>query len=131
MAWTEITRRKYRRDGDALCKRFDGFGMGFHRAAFASRIAAWPPARDRSATRLECDLVYGVHGAPVAPTAEKFPPYSTVQSYFYAWSREGVLAAINHCVAADADFLKRRDAGIDALIKGATASKWSASSSIR
>ena len=24
-----------------------------------------------------------------------FPPYSTVQSYFYAWSRRGLLASLN------------------------------------
>lgn len=25
-----------------------------------------------------------------------FPPYSTVQGYFYAWSHQGLLAQINH-----------------------------------
>ena len=25
-----------------------------------------------------------------------FPPYSTVQGYFYDWSRSGMFAAINH-----------------------------------
>ena len=27
---------------------------------------------------------------------KEFPPYSTVQGYFYAWSRTGVFASINH-----------------------------------
>ena len=27
-----------------------------------------------------------------------FPPYSTVQGYFYRWSREGMLARINHAL---------------------------------
>ena len=29
---------------------------------------------------------------------KEFPPYSTVQGYFYAWAREGRFAAINHAL---------------------------------
>ena len=29
---------------------------------------------------------------------KEFPPYSTVQGYFYAWSRAGVFASINHAL---------------------------------
>lgn len=28
-----------------------------------------------------------------------FPPYSTVQGYFYAWSHKGLLAHVNHMLA--------------------------------
>src|SRR5258708_19275127 len=27
-----------------------------------------------------------------------FPPYSTVQGYFYAWSRDGTFALLNHAL---------------------------------
>jgi len=30
---------------------------------------------------------------------KEFPPYSTVQGYFYAWSRRGLLSQINHMLS--------------------------------
>src|ERR1019366_10348730 len=41
---------------------------------------------------------------------KEFPPYSTVQSYFYAWSREGVFASVSHALVMAA----REKAGRDA-----------------
>jgi putative transposase len=29
---------------------------------------------------------------------KEFPPYSTVQGYFYAWSRDGVFESVNHAL---------------------------------
>jgi len=31
---------------------------------------------------------------------KEFPPYSTVQGYFYAWSRDGTFERINHTLLA-------------------------------
>jgi putative transposase len=33
---------------------------------------------------------------------KEFPPYSTVQGYFYAWSRAGVFARVNHALVMTA-----------------------------
>jgi putative transposase len=35
-------------------------------------------------------------GCPMASAAEGLPPYSTVQGYFYAWSRGGIFASLNY-----------------------------------
>jgi len=44
----------------------------------------------------------------------EFPPYSTEQGYFYAWSREGRFAAINHALVMAAREKARREANATA-----------------
>ncbi len=41
---------------------------------------------------------------------KEFPPYSTVQGYFYEWSREGRFAAINHALVMAARETAGREA---------------------
>ncbi len=72
--------------------------MGVDRAAVAARFTSWPSTRNKTARGGERDLVYGFHGLPVAAVAEGVSAYSTVKSYFYAWSRCGVFANINHAL---------------------------------
>ncbi len=98
MAWTEITRCKYRRDG----------------LRYASHLtdAEWeliepllPPVSHIGRPR-ETDLRLVVNailymastGCQWRQLPKEFPPYSTVQSYFYAWSRKGLFATINHAL---------------------------------
>jgi transposase len=110
MAWTEITRRKYRRDGLRYASHLTD-------AEWALIEPLLPPASPLGRPR-ETDLRSVVNailymastGCQWRQLPREFPPYSTVQSYFYAWSREGVFASVNHALVMAA----REKAGRDA-----------------
>jgi transposase len=44
------------------------------------------------------------------PLPKEFPPYSTVQGYFYRWARDGTLARINHALVVASRERKGREA---------------------
>jgi transposase len=101
MAWTEITRPKYQRDG--------------LRYASDTTDAEWsliephlpPPAscgRTRE-TKLRdvVDAIFYIarSGCQWRLLPKDFPPYSTVQRYFYAWRDSGLWQTINHIQLMD------------------------------
>jgi transposase len=96
MAWTEITRPKYRRDG----LRYASDTTDDEWALIASHL---PPPAKRGRTR-KTDLrevvnaIYYIAqaGCQWRMLPKDFPPYSTVQRYFYDWRNRGVWQAINH-----------------------------------
>jgi transposase len=110
MAWTEITRRKYRRDE----LRYANDLMESEWALIAPLL---PPASPLGRPR-ETDLrsVLGAilymasTGCQWRQVPKEFRPYSTVQGYFHAWSREGVLASINHALVMAAREMVGREA---------------------
>ena len=96
MSWTEITRRQYRRDG----------------LRYASDLtdAEWqliephlPPAKPlgrRRETKLRrvIDAMFYLltTGCQWRMLPKEFPPYTTVQRYFYGWRDDGTWRRINH-----------------------------------
>jgi len=98
MAWTEITRRQYRRDGLRYASDMTD--------AEWSLIAPFMPAANPIGRPRETDLRAVVNailymastGCQWRQLPKEFPPYSTVQGYFYRWSREGTLVRINHAL---------------------------------
>jgi transposase len=102
MPWTEITRPQYQRDGlryaSDLTDKEWSLVEGF-----------MPPANHRGRPR-EQDLRSVVNalldmastGGQWRHLPKDFPPYSTVQGYFYAWRDEGRLEQINHALVMDA-----------------------------
>lgn len=96
MTWTEITRRQYER----------------HRTRYASDVTdeEWhlilpllPPARRLGRPRktdirevVNALLYIGTTGCQWRFLPKDFPPFSTVQKYFYRWRDEGILRAINN-----------------------------------
>ena len=100
MAWTEITRPKYQRDG--------------LRYASDTADAEWAVIDPSAATgevwsTRETDLREVVNAIfYIAQTGcqwrllpKDFPPYSTVQRYFYAWRDNGLWQTINHVLLMD------------------------------
>lgn len=102
MPWTEITRGQYRREG--------------LRYASDMTDAEWllvepfmPKAKPIGRPR-EIDLRSAVNailymastGCQWRALAKDFPPYSTVQGYFYRWAQDGTLARINHALVVAA-----------------------------
>jgi transposase len=98
MSWTEITRRQYRRDGLRYASDLTD--------AEWALLEPFMPALSRIGRPRETDLrsvtnailYMASTGCQWRQLPKEFPPYSTVQGYFYEWSRNGRLASINHAL---------------------------------
>ena len=96
MAWTEITRSKYRRDG----LRYASYATEAEWASIAPHL----PKKFRRGRPRTTDLREVVNAVfYIAQTGcqwrrlpKDFPPFTTVQGYFYRWRDEGRWRAINH-----------------------------------
>src|SRR5215471_950428 len=96
MAWTEITRAKYRRDG----LRYASDTTDEEWAVIEPRLP--PPARrGRPRETVLREVVNAIFY--IAQTCcqwrllpKNFPPFTTVQYYFYAWRASGLWASLNH-----------------------------------
>jgi transposase len=101
MAWTEITRAKYRRDG----LRYASDTTDEEWAVIEAHLP--PPAgRGRKRhTRLRdvVDAIFYIaqSGCQWRMLPKQFPPYTTVQRYFYAWRDDGIWQSINHVLLMD------------------------------
>ena len=96
MAWTEITRRHHRREGLR-------YGSDTTDAEWFVMEPLLPPAsalgRPRATnmrTVIDAILYIASTGCQWRQLPKDFPPYSTVQGYFYAWSRGGIFATLNY-----------------------------------
>jgi transposase len=96
MAWTETTRAKYGREAQR-------YASDATDAEWALLAPLMPPRASCGRTR-EVDLREVVNavfyiaqaGCQWRMLPKDFPPYSTVQRYFYAWRGNGLWHAINH-----------------------------------
>src|SRR5450432_2568933 len=96
MAWTETTRRHYRREGlryESATTDAEWFVMG-PLLPPASALGR-PRATDMRAV-INAILYIASTGCQWRQLPKDFPPYSTVQGYFYAWSRGGIFASLNY-----------------------------------
>ena len=96
MAWTEITREKYRRDGLRYASdTTDG--------EWSMIAAELPPAPKRGRPRttpiravVDAIFYLAQTGCQWRLLPKEFPPYTTVQRYFYAWRAGEVWLRLNH-----------------------------------
>ena len=101
MAWTEITRPKYQRDG----LRYASNTADAEWAVIEPHLP--PPAhRGRTRTTKLRDVVNAIFyiaqsGCQWRLLPKDFPPYTTVQRYFYAWRDNGLWQTINHVLLMD------------------------------
>ena len=96
MAWTEITRPKYRRDG----LRYASDTTDEEWALVTPHMPA-PCRRGRPRTadlRAVVDAIFYLAetGCQWRMLPKDFPPFTTVQGYFYAWRDDRRWATINH-----------------------------------
>jgi transposase len=101
MAWTEITRPKYQRDG----LRYASDTADAEWAVIEPHL---PPPAGRGRTRKTnlrdvVDAIFYIaqSGCQWRLLPKDFPPYTTVQRYFYAWRDNGVWQTINHVLLMD------------------------------
>ena len=98
MPWTEITRPQYSREG----MRYPSDMTDAEWALIAPFMPAAkrigrPRTTDLRAV-LDAILYMASTGCQWRLVPKEFPPYSTVQGYFYGWSRDGTWARINHAL---------------------------------
>lgn len=105
--WTEITRLQYRRDDL-------GYASNLRAAEWEQIAPLLPPPRRLGRPRawglrviVEAILYLSWSGCPWRALPKEFPPYSTVQGYFYRWRDEGLWERINRILVERA----RRRAG--------------------
>src|ERR1700721_969731 len=85
MAWTEITRRHYRREGLRYeSDRTDAEWFVVEPLLPPASALGRPRATDMR-TVVDAILYIASTGCQWRQLPKDFPPYSTVQGYFYAW----------------------------------------------
>ena len=96
MAWTETTRGHYRRDGLRYASDLtdDEWALIEPHLPLPSKLGR--PRKTDLRKLFEAILYMASTGCQWRAIPKEFPPYSTVQGYFYAWSRRGLLSQINH-----------------------------------
>ena len=96
MAWTEITRPQYQRDGlrhasDTTDEEWSLIEPHLPPPALCGR------KRETSMREVVNSIFYiAQSGCQWRLLPKDFPPYTTVQRYFYAWRDSGVWQSINH-----------------------------------
>lgn len=96
MAWTETTRQHYRREGLRYASDLTDAEWGLISPFLPTASKVGRPRKTSLRAVVEAILYMASTGCQWRAIPKEFPPYSTVQGYFYAWSRVGLLACINH-----------------------------------
>ena len=102
MAWTEITRRKYRREGLRYASDMtDGEWALVAPFMPEPRRLGRPRTTDLRAV-VNAILYLASAGCQWRALPRDFPPVSTVQGYFYRWARDGIWLKVNHALVMSA-----------------------------
>jgi transposase len=96
MAWTEITRLQYRREGLRYASDLTDAEWALLAPLMPAASRLGRPRGTDLRDVVEAILYMASTGCQWRAIPKEFPPTSTVQGYFYAWSRMGLLAQINH-----------------------------------
>ena len=96
MAWTETTRRHYRREALRYASDLTDAEWALISPFMPAASKLGRPRKINLRSVVEAILYMASTGCQWRAIPKDFPPYSTVQGYFYAWSHQGLLAQINH-----------------------------------
>ena len=110
MAWTEITRAQYRRDDLEYASDLRDREWALIAPLMPERKRLGRPRRTDLRRVMEAILYIVTTGCQWRQLPRHFPPFTTVQGYFYRWIREGRWEAINHILV----ILSREQDGRDA-----------------
>jgi len=102
MPWTEITRPHYVREGLRYASDLtDAEWILIARLLPAPSPIGRPRTTDLRLV-VNAILYMASTGCQWRQLPKDFPPYSTVQGYFYDWSRSGLFLSINHALVMEA-----------------------------
>lgn len=96
MPWTETTRPRYLRSGLRYASDLRDEEWALLEPFMPAPSQLGRPRTTLLRAVMDAILYMAATGCQWRQLPKDFPPYSTVQGYFYAWSRSGLLAAINH-----------------------------------
>jgi len=96
MPWTEITRRQYERDGMRYASDLRDEEWVLIEPLMPPPSPIGRPRTTELRAVVNAILYMASTGCQWRQLPKEFPPYSTVQGYFYDWSRNRLFAAINH-----------------------------------
>ena len=94
MVWTKITRRQYRREGLRYGSDTTDAEWIVMEPLLPPPSALGRPRETDMRTVMNAILYIASTGCQWRQLPKDFPPYSTVQGYFYAWSRGGLFASL-------------------------------------
>ena len=116
MPWTETARRDYRRSAG----RYASDPTDAERALIAPFLPPPKPVgRPRTSDLREvvnAILYIATTGCQWAQLPKDFPPFTTVQRYFYDWRDSGLLQTLRICLVMETRDLEGREASASAGI---------------
>ena len=98
MAWTEITREQYRREGLRYASDATDAEWALIEPHLPAPARLGRPRETDLRAVVDAILFLAATGCQWRQLPKEFPPYSTVQGYFYAWRDAGRWASINHAL---------------------------------
>ena len=98
MVWTETTRLQYVRDGLRYASDMTEDEWALIEPFMPAPGPIGRPRRVDLRSVVNAILYMASTGCQWRQMPKDFPPYSTVQGYFYSWSRDGTFATINHAL---------------------------------
>ncbi len=96
MVWTEITRPKYRRDGLRYASDTTDEEWAIIAPYLPEESSRGRPRRTELRSVVNAIFYIAETGCQWRMLPKDFPPFTTVQSYFYRWRDEGRWQTINH-----------------------------------
>lgn len=102
MPWTEITRPHYVREGSRYASDLTDAEWRLIAPLLPAPSRIGRPRRTDLRLVVNAILYMASTGCQWRQLPKDFPPYSTVQGYFYDWSRRGLFLSINHALVMEA-----------------------------
>src|SRR6476660_6943430 len=93
--WTEITRPKYERKGVGYSSNLSDAEWAMIEPRLPQRNRLGRPPKTETRNIVNALLYMARTGCQWRQLPREFPPYTTVQHYFYGWRDRGVLERIN------------------------------------
>lgn len=110
MSWDETTRPQYRRESRRYASDLTDAEWALIEPMMPLPSAIGRPRATKLRSVVDAILYIGSTGCQWRQLPKDFPPYSTVQGYFYDWSQEGRFASINHLLVMQARAAAGREA---------------------
>ena len=98
MPWTEITRPQYRREGLRYASDLADAEWALIEPFMPDRRPLGRPRATDLRTVVNAIFYIATTGCQWRQLPREFPPYSTVQGYFYQWIRDGRWEIVNHAL---------------------------------
>lgn len=98
MVWTEITRRQYRRDDLRYASSLTDDEWSLIKPFLPGPARLGRPRLVDLRVIMNAILFMASTGCQWRQIPKEFAPFTTIQGYFYRWSRDGTLERINHAL---------------------------------